>query len=43
MDKIFNKKMYDFDDVLIVCKKDQDAKFREYVAEVKRQKGDKYL
>ena len=33
----------DFDDVLIICKKDQDAKFREYVAEVKRQKGEKYL
>ena len=33
----------DFDDVLIVCKKDQDAKFREYVAEVKRQQGEKYL
>ena len=33
----------DFDDVLIICKKDQDAQFREYVAEVKRKKGDKYL
>ncbi|UXX80578.1 mannose-1-phosphate guanylyltransferase [Reichenbachiella carrageenanivorans] len=33
----------DFEDVLIICKKDQDAKFREYVAEVKKQHGDKYL
>lgn len=33
----------DFEDVLIVCKKDQDAKFREYVAEVKRIKGEEYI
>ncbi|MEP2026299.1 MAG: mannose-1-phosphate guanylyltransferase [Reichenbachiella sp.] len=33
----------DFDDVLIVCKKDQDAQFREYVAQAKKLKGDKYL
>lgn len=33
----------DFDDVLIICKKDQDSKFREYVAQVKSKKGDKYL
>lgn len=33
----------DFDDVLIVCKKDQDAQFREYVAQAKKLKGNKYL
>ncbi|WP_420580251.1 mannose-1-phosphate guanylyltransferase [Reichenbachiella sp.] len=33
----------DFEDVLIVCKKDQDAQFREYVAQAKKLKGDKYL
>lgn len=33
----------DFDDVLIICKKDQDTKFRDYVAQVKSKKGDKYL
>jgi len=33
----------DFDDVLIVCKKDQDARFREYVAQAKKLEGDKYL
>ena len=33
----------DFDDVLIVCKKDQDAQFREYVAAAKKLMGDKYL
>ncbi|MEO9965651.1 MAG: mannose-1-phosphate guanylyltransferase [Reichenbachiella sp.] len=33
----------DFDDVLIVCKKDQDSRFREYVAAVKSKKGAKYL
>jgi len=33
----------DFEDVLLVCKKDQEAKFREYVAEVKSKKGEQYL
>lgn len=33
----------DFDDVLIICKKEQDTKFREYVSEVRRTKGEKYL
>lgn len=33
----------DFDDVLIVCKKDNEAKFREYVAKVKAAKGEEYL
>lgn len=33
----------DFDDVLLVCNKENEAKFREFVAEVKSQKGDSYL
>ncbi|PIB36785.1 mannose-1-phosphate guanylyltransferase [Reichenbachiella sp. 5M10] len=33
----------DFKDVLIVCKKDNEGKFREYVAQVKTEKGEKYL
>jgi mannose-1-phosphate guanylyltransferase len=33
----------DFDDILIVCKKDNETKFRDYVSQVKAVKGDKYL
>lgn len=33
----------DFDDVLLVCKKDSESKFREFVAQVKSEKGEKYL
>ncbi|MEQ9297242.1 MAG: mannose-1-phosphate guanylyltransferase [Cyclobacteriaceae bacterium] len=33
----------DFDDVLIVCKKDQDSKFREFFSDVKSKKGDKFM
>ncbi len=33
----------DFKDVLLVCKKDSESKFREFVAQVKSEKGDKYL
>lgn len=33
----------DFEDVLIVCKKDQDSKFREFFADVKSKKGDKFM
>lgn len=33
----------DFEDVLIICRKDQEAKFREFVADVKNKKGDSYL
>ncbi|MCV9388044.1 mannose-1-phosphate guanylyltransferase [Reichenbachiella ulvae] len=33
----------DFKDVLIVCKKDNESKFREYVAKVKEEGRDKYL
>lgn len=31
------------DDVVIICNKDDEARFREYVNEVKAQKGEKYL
>ncbi len=30
-------------DVLLICKKDHEQEIKEYVAEVKRSKGDKYL
>lgn len=30
-------------DVLLICKKDQEQEIKEYVAEVKRNKGDKFL
>ncbi|HEY6978824.1 MAG TPA: mannose-1-phosphate guanylyltransferase [Chitinophagaceae bacterium] len=33
----------DTDDVLLICKKDKEQQIKEYVAEVKRNKGDKYL
>jgi mannose-1-phosphate guanylyltransferase len=33
----------DTEDVLLVCKKDREQEIKEYVAEVKRNKGDKYL
>jgi len=33
----------DFDDILIICKKDEEAKFREFVADVKSQKGESFL
>ncbi|WP_224998083.1 mannose-1-phosphate guanylyltransferase [Cesiribacter sp. SM1] len=31
------------DDVILICKKDDEARFREYVNEVKTQKGEKFL
>ncbi len=31
------------DDVTIICKKDDEKRFRDYVAEVKSKKGDKFL
>lgn len=31
------------DDVTLICKKDDEQRFREYVSEVKSKKGDKYL
>ena len=33
----------DTDDVLLICKKDKEQEIKEYVAEVKRNKGDKYI
>jgi len=33
----------DFDDVLVICKKEEEARFREFVADVKSKKGDQYL
>lgn len=33
----------DFDDVLIVCHKDSEAKFREFYADAKSKKGEKYI
>ena len=30
----------DFDDILIICKKEEEAKFRDFVADTKSQKGD---
>jgi mannose-1-phosphate guanylyltransferase len=33
----------DTEDVLLICKKDKEQEIKQYVAEVKRNKGDKYL
>jgi mannose-1-phosphate guanylyltransferase len=33
----------DTDDVLLICKQDKEQEIKEYVAEVKRNKGDKFL
>jgi mannose-1-phosphate guanylyltransferase len=33
----------DTDDVLLICKRDKEQEIKQYVAEVKRNKGDKYL
>jgi len=33
----------DTDDVLLICKKEKEQQIKDYVAEVKRHKGDKYL
>jgi mannose-1-phosphate guanylyltransferase len=35
--------MVDTSDVLMICKKDKEQEIKEYVAEVKRNKGEKYL
>lgn len=35
--------MVDTEDVLLICKKEKEQEIKEYVAEVKRNKGDKYL
>ena len=33
----------DTNDVLLICKKDMEQEIKEYVSEVKRNKGDKFL
>jgi mannose-1-phosphate guanylyltransferase len=33
----------DTPDVLMICKKDKEQEIKEYVAEIKRNKGDKFL
>jgi mannose-1-phosphate guanylyltransferase len=33
----------DTKDVLLICKKEKEQEIKEYVAEVKRNKGDKFL
>ena len=33
----------DTNDVLLICKREKEQDIKEYVAEVKRNKGDKYL
>lgn len=33
----------DTEDVLLICKKDKEQAIKEYVAEVKRNKGERYL
>jgi len=33
----------DTHDVLLICKKDKEQEIKEYVAEIKRNKGDKYI
>jgi mannose-1-phosphate guanylyltransferase len=33
----------DTHDVLLICKKDKEQEIKDYMAEVKRNKGDKYL
>ncbi|HEY0679248.1 MAG TPA: mannose-1-phosphate guanylyltransferase, partial [Chitinophagaceae bacterium] len=30
-------------DVLLICKKEKEQEIKDYVAEVKRKKGEKYL
>jgi mannose-1-phosphate guanylyltransferase len=33
----------DTDDVLLICRKDREQEIKEYVGDIKRQKGDRYL
>ena len=33
----------DTDDVLLICRKEKEQEIKEYVAEVKRNKGERYL
>ena len=33
----------DTEDVLLICKKEKEQEIKQYVAEIKRNKGEKYL
>ena len=33
----------DTDDVLLICKKDKEQEIKNYVSEIKKIKGDKYI
>ena len=33
----------DTNDVLLICKKDQEQEIKDFVTEIRRNKGDKYL
>jgi mannose-1-phosphate guanylyltransferase len=33
----------DTDDVMLICKKEKEQEIKEFVAEVKRNKGEKFL
>jgi mannose-1-phosphate guanylyltransferase len=35
--------MVDTDDVMLICKKEKEQEIKEFVAEVKRNKGEKFL
>jgi mannose-1-phosphate guanylyltransferase len=35
--------LVDTDDVLMICKREKEQDIKQYVAEVKRNKGDEYL
>jgi mannose-1-phosphate guanylyltransferase len=35
--------LVDTEDVLLICKKEKEQEIKEYVAEVRRNKGDQYL
>ncbi|MFY8045957.1 MAG: hypothetical protein ACOVOS_05270 [Chitinophagaceae bacterium] len=35
--------LVDTEDVLLICKKEKEQEIKEYVAEVRRNKGDRYL
>jgi len=38
-----NHIVIDTGDVLLICSRDKEQEIKEYVAEIKRSKGDKYL
>ena len=35
--------LVDTEDVMLICKKEKEQEIKEYVAEVRRNKGDQYL